>query len=82
MFKADLRQADVAIAAGRLEEASEMLMNPGNRNVASAGRLIDRVVVDRVTRGRQQFLAERLDDAMADATIAKQLAGRQLAITE
>lgn len=82
MFKADLRQADAAIAAGRLEEASELLLKPGNRNVAASGPLIDRVVEELITRGGQHLHAERFDDAMADAKIAKQLAGRQLAVTE
>lgn len=80
MFNLRLRQAETALAEGRLNEAARLAEQPGVREHRDTQRLLTRLVNAFVDRGREHFQAGRFDHADADCREAKMLAGEQPSI--
>ena len=55
MFKLDLKKAEVAIQAGRLEDAFLLLKGTKQIEHASGQKLVDRLIEALVNRGQQHF---------------------------
>ena len=80
MFHLDLKQAESAIAAGRLDEAFSLLTSSSARGHREGQRRVDELIEAFVKRGTVHFAEGRLDDAMHDARAAASLGGRQVRI--
>ena len=80
MFHLDLKQAEIAIAAGRLDEAFSLLTSSTARGHREGQRRVDELIEAFVKRGIVHFAEGRLDDAMHDVRAAASLGGRQVRI--
>jgi tetratricopeptide (TPR) repeat protein len=70
-----IKQAETALADGRLDEAFEIVRSEHVRNHYRGQKLISRLSAALVKRGRDNFDAERIQDALADCSKAEKLAG-------
>lgn len=80
MFNLDLKKAETAINAGRLDEAFTVLTSTPRRFHADGQRIIDRLVAELLKRGNAHYQQQRLAEARSDAALAKQLGGPQIEI--
>ena len=80
MFKLDLKKAEVALEAGRLDEAAGLLEGSKGVEHALGQQLKDRLVAELVKRGQQHLADDRLAAAGADVGLAKKLGGHQVAV--
>ena len=80
MFKLDLKKAEVALKAGRLDEAAGLLEGSKGVEHALGQQLKDRLVEELVKRGQQHLADDRLTAAGADVGLAKKLGGHQVAV--
>ncbi len=80
MFKLDLKKAEVALKAGRLDEAAGLLEGSNDGEHALGQKLKDKLVAELVKRGQQHLADDRLAAAAADARLAKKLGGHQVAV--
>lgn len=80
VFHLDLKRTEVAIDAGRLDEAWSILSASPLRQHRDGQALTDRLIAALVERGNQHFDEHRIDDAFSDAQLAARLAGRQVAV--
>ena len=78
MLHPDLAQAKTAATGGRLEEAARLLSRPAVRDHRHAQPIIDHVVQALVARGRTHLQNQCVVAAREDASLAKQLGGRQV----
>ena len=78
MFNIDLKKAETALNAGRLDEAFAMLTSTPRRFHADGQRLVDRLVVALLDRGNAHYQQLRFGAARDDASLAKQLGGPQV----
>lgn len=72
-----IKQAECALADGRLDEACEIAQAEDVRRHRHGQRLISRLRRAFVQRGRQNLEADRLQPALADCNKAERLAGSQ-----
>lgn len=70
-----IKQAETALADGRLDEAFEIIRSEHIRRHYRGQKLISRLSQAFAKRGRENFEAERLQDALADCSKAEKLAG-------
>jgi len=70
-----IKQAETALADGRLEETAELLADPDVREHRHGQRLTSELIKAYVKRGREHLEAGRLPAAMSDCTRAAQLGG-------
>ncbi|MBN1972306.1 MAG: hypothetical protein JW787_01605 [Sedimentisphaerales bacterium] len=70
-----IKQAETALADGRLDEAFEIIKSEHIRRHYRGQKLISRLSQAFAKRGRENFEAERLQDALADCSKAEKLAG-------
>ncbi len=77
-----LRQAEVALAAGRLDEALRLVGDHGLGEHRRGQRLIGRLVERLVERGRRHLEASRLAEALVDADKANRLGGAMSCVAE
>ena len=70
-----IKQAETALADGRLDEAFEIIRSEHIRRHYRGQKLISRLSQALSKRGRENFEAERLQDALADCSKAEKLAG-------
>ena len=82
MLNLRIKQAEVAMADGRLEEAMEIARDQEVRGHRRGQQLITDLVDRFVERARQHFDDDRLDNAQADCERAKSLGGRQPKIAQ
>ena len=80
MFHLDLKRAETAIAAGRLDEAFSLLKSSPARTHRDGQRLVDELIEAFVKRGNVHFSENRLDDAWHDASSAGYFGGRQIKV--
>ena len=80
MFHLDLKRAETAIAAGRLDEAFTLLKSSPARTHRDGQRLVDELIEAFVLRGNEHFSENRLDDAWHDASAAGYFGGRQIKV--
>lgn|GEM_PF-2689737 len=80
MFKLDLKKAEVAIKAGRLDEAARLLDGSKGVQHALGQRLKDRLVAELVKRGQQHLVDDRIAAGLADVGLAEKLGGHQVAV--
>ncbi|MFP4145718.1 MAG: hypothetical protein ACLFV3_11305 [Phycisphaeraceae bacterium] len=72
-----IRQAETALAGGRLEEAFELLQARDLRSHHRGQQLADRLVEALVARGEAHLTAGRPAEAIRDADLARQVGGNQ-----
>ena len=72
----------MAIEAGRLDEAIRLLQSPAVAKHASGQRLSDRLIAELLSRAQTHLDHGRLQPARADAGLAGQLGGQQVAVLE
>ena len=77
-----LKQAEVAMAAGRLDEAYELLSNGAAARHRVGQELIGRLAGLLVGRGREHLAGERVAQALSDCEKAQKLAGSVTAVAE
>lgn len=77
-----IRQAECALADGRLDEACEIAQSDDIRRHRHGQRLIGRLTRALVQRGRENLAAGRLQPALADGNKAEKLAGKSSDITQ
>ena len=82
MFNLDLKKAEAALNAGRLDEAYAMLKSTPQRAHADGQRMIDRLVAALLQRGNAHYQQQRYLEARSDAALAKQIGGPQVEIAE
>ena len=70
-----IKQAETALADGRLDEAFEIIRSEHIRRHYRGQKLISRLSHALAKRGRENFDAERLQDALSDCSKAEKLAG-------
>jgi len=70
-----IKQAETALADGRLDEAFEIARSEQIRRHYRGQKLIGKLSQALAKRGRENFDAERLQDALADCSKAEKLAG-------
>ncbi|MBN2590077.1 MAG: hypothetical protein JXA96_09455 [Sedimentisphaerales bacterium] len=70
-----IKQAETALADGRLDEAFEIIRSEHIRRHYRGQKLISQLSQAFAKRGRENFEAERLQDALADCSKAEKLAG-------
>ncbi|WP_404308991.1 hypothetical protein [Neorhodopirellula lusitana] len=80
MFQLDLKRTQVAIAAGRLDEAFSLLKSSSARGHRDGQDLVDQLIAAFVDRGNQHFIEGRIDDAWHDASAAAYFGGRQIEV--
>lgn len=80
MFHLDLKRAETAIAAGRLDEAFTLLKSSPARAHRDGQRLVDELIEAFVQRGNEHFSESRFDDAWHDASAAGYFGGRQIKV--
>ncbi|MCC6682138.1 MAG: hypothetical protein IT445_14650 [Phycisphaeraceae bacterium] len=77
-----IKQAQCALADGRLEEAHQLLQHESLRSHREGQRLTTKLIRALVERGRQHLEADRLSEALADCTRAGQLAANDQQVSE
>jgi len=82
VFNLDLKRAETAIEAGRLEEAANLLQSSAVAKHATGQRLNDQLITELVNRARLHLDHDRLEPARADAALAGQLGGQQVTVLE
>ena len=82
MFNLDLKRAETALHAGRLEEACQILRSSSMTRHAAGQKLLDRLVDALIARSQNHFDQENLSQARSDLAVAKKLAGSQTRIVE
>ena len=70
-----IKQAQAALAAGRLNEAAELLGHAEARAHRQGQKLLGRLAAALLTRGREHLAAGRLEPALADWRTVEGLAG-------
>ena len=80
MLQLDLRQAEVALAAGRLDEAFRLLGHASVRQHRDGQRLLDRLVEALLGRARAHLADRQIGDARAGLEKATQCADKQIEI--
>jgi hypothetical protein len=82
VFNIDLKKAETALNAGRLDEACSMLTSTPKRFHADGQRLVDRLVAALLERGSAHYQQLRYVAARNDAALAKQLGGPQVEVEQ
>src|SRR5436309_3543655 len=77
-----LKQAEVAMAGGRLDEVYELLADGAAARHRRGQELIGRLSGLLVERGQRHLAAERVAQALADCEKAQKLAGNVTAVAE
>lgn len=77
-----LRQAEIALADGRLDEAYGLISRDDVREHRRGQQLTTRLVARLTERSRQHLQKGRLQEALADCERAKRLAGNQTQLVE
>ncbi len=77
-----IKQAQCALADGRLDEAHQLLQHESLRSHREGQRLTTRLIRALVERGRRHLEADRLNEALADCTKAGQLAPNDQQVSE
>jgi hypothetical protein len=80
VFNLDLKRAETALHAGRLEDASRILQSAFVKGHAKAQELTDQLIAALLDRSEKHLAAQHLPQARKDAELAKKLGGRQLRI--
>ena len=75
MFDLRIKQAEVAFADGRLDEAYELVLGDGAAEHRRGKKLVGRLGRAFAERGNTHLLAERLDHALNDCNKAEKLNG-------
>ncbi|WP_182864846.1 hypothetical protein [Stieleria mannarensis] len=76
MFPIQLKRIETAIAAGRLDEAFQLLITTPQREHRDGQRLTDLLIAHLIQRSRQHLDRQHHRDAKSDADKAQRLAGR------
>ncbi len=82
MFDLRIKQAETALAEGRLEEAFEILRQAEARSTKWGQELIGNLVEALVARGREHLAAGRLPQAQADAERAVAIGGNMTHVAQ
>ena len=82
MFNLDLKRAETALHAGRLEEACRILRSSSMTRHADGQKLLDRLVDAFLERSQKHFDQENLFQARSDLALAEKLGGRQIGIVQ
>ncbi len=82
MFQLDFKRAEVALAAGRLEDACKFVQQPVVREHRDGQRLIDKLIEALLVRASDHISLDRLEDARQDADLAFALGGRKSEVAE
>lgn len=82
MFNIDLKKAETALNAGRLDEAYSMLTSTPQRFHADGQRLVDRLVAALLERGSAHYQQLRYSAARNDTALAKRLGGPQVEVEQ
>lgn len=82
MFNIDLKKAETALNAGRLDEAYSMLTSTPQQFHADGQRLVDRLVAALLERGSAHYQQLRYSAARNDAALAKRLGGPQVEVEQ
>lgn len=77
-----IKQAETALADGRLDEAFDLAMAPDVRRHRQGQRLVSRLMAALVARGQDHLAGGRYPQAMADGNRAEQLGGHLPPIAE
>ena len=80
VFNIDLKKAETALDAGRLDEAFAMLTSTPKRFHAEGQQLVDRLVAALLERGIAHYQQLRFGAARDDAALAKRLGGPQVEV--
>lgn len=75
MIGAQIRQAEAALAGGRLDEAGALLEQASLRQMRRGQQLLTELVTALTARAKAHLLAERLHEALADCRAAERLGG-------
>jgi tetratricopeptide (TPR) repeat protein len=70
-----IKQAEAALAGGRLDEACELLADADVRSCRQAQQLLDGLIDRLVVRGKEHLAAGRMPQALADCQKAAELGG-------
>lgn len=81
MLMLRLKQAEVAINSGRLDEAVELASSAGFRQHRRGQQLIDNLINALIQRSREHLKNQRLDQALRDCQKAEKLGGPLTTIT-
>lgn len=82
MFNLDLKRAETALHAGRLEDACQILRSSSVARHANGQKLIDRLVNALLDRSEEHFEKQDFRQARSDAELAAKLGGRQIRVTQ
>ena len=82
MFQLQLKRIDTAIAAGRLDEAFDLLISAPQREHREGQRVVDSLAEHLVRRAEQHLREQRPGDAKSDTHKAIRLAGRRPEIAD
>ncbi|MDA8563322.1 hypothetical protein N9L06_02605, partial [Mariniblastus sp.] len=82
VFNLDLKRAETALRAGRLEDASRILRSAFVKGHSKAQELIDQLVVALLDRSEQHLSGQDLGHARKDVELAKKLGGGQFRIAQ
>ena len=77
-----IKQAESALAGGRLDEACELLADADLRSHRQAQQLLDGLIDRLVARGKEHLVAGRMPQALADCQKAAELGGNIPAASE
>lgn len=82
MFNLDLKRAETALHAGRLEDACRILRSSLAIRHANGQKLIDQLVSALLDRSEEYFEQQNMSQARRDAELAAKLGGRQVRVTK
>lgn len=77
-----IRQAEIALAAGRLDEAYDLAQSPDLRSHRRGQELIGQLVAAFVRRGQEHLSGQRWQQALADAQRAFKLGGNRPEVSQ
>ena len=77
-----IKQAESALAGGRLDEACELLADADLRSCRQAQQLLDGLIDRLIARGKEHLAAGRMPQALADCQKAAELGGNIPAAAE
>jgi len=82
VFKLDLKRAETALQAGRLDDAFRILRASAEVRHADGQKLVDQLVAALVERSQEHFDRDHFQQARRDAELAEKLGGRQVEVVK